>query len=356
MRTWAAIPNASPASFWCSSRKSTKFWLAGLKTSFWDLSFTVTIDWGLTYFLRKTAGIPTRSSRVGLLVFLTLCNASTSWETESSWPYHLQLAGCEIWGLFGKGLQTAQTSRTSRQKWASLWWGTYGTRKFDEGCCWNLQICCYFPPVEGPTKFGRLQFSLRCFHCGTAVGSRSAFFLLAWRNSTWSVGDFFENSSHHAIGVVCAKIWCRLAVRSRRFRMRIILGAVPLRSLVSFFYVFRDVSGTTLEWPWISRSRRNSSSPDRGPKMRLSVLLISRDNFLITLPSHSCDTWVVESSDNLVTLVFCAWLLLGCSSWFSFLRAGNILLFPGTAIFSTKVLKSDQNWKTFWEGNQMVIS
>ena len=77
MMAWAAIPNASLASFWSSSRKSTSFWLAGLKTSFWNLCFAVAIDCGFTYFLRKTARISPRFSRVGPLMFLKVCRASS---------------------------------------------------------------------------------------------------------------------------------------------------------------------------------------------------------------------------------------------------------------------------------------
>ena len=76
LMAWAAFPNASLASFWSSSRKSTNFWFAGLKTSFWNLCFAVAIDWIFTYFLRKTARISPRFSRVGPLMFLNVCNVT----------------------------------------------------------------------------------------------------------------------------------------------------------------------------------------------------------------------------------------------------------------------------------------
>ena len=70
MMAWAAIPNASSASFWSSPRKSTN------TTSFWNLCFAVAFDWGFTYFLRKTARISPSFSRVGPLMFLNVYNAS----------------------------------------------------------------------------------------------------------------------------------------------------------------------------------------------------------------------------------------------------------------------------------------
>ena len=73
---WAAIPNASLASFWCSSRKPNKFWFAGLKTSFWNLCSAVAIDWCFTYFLRKTARNSPRFFPVGPLMFLKVCSES----------------------------------------------------------------------------------------------------------------------------------------------------------------------------------------------------------------------------------------------------------------------------------------
>ena len=75
MMAWVAIPNASLASFWSSSRKSN-FWFAGLKTSFWNLCFAVAINWGFTHFLRKTGRISSRLSRVGPIMFLKVFRAS----------------------------------------------------------------------------------------------------------------------------------------------------------------------------------------------------------------------------------------------------------------------------------------
>ena len=45
--------NSFLASFWSSSKKSIKFWFAGLETSRWNLGFAVAIDWSFTCFLRN---------------------------------------------------------------------------------------------------------------------------------------------------------------------------------------------------------------------------------------------------------------------------------------------------------------
>ena len=49
----------------------------------------------------------------------------------------------------------------------------------------------------------------------------------------------------------------------------------------------------------------------RAPKMQFSVLLNSWDNFFITLPSTSSDTWVIDSSCILGRVVSSVWLFLG---------------------------------------------
>ena len=76
MIAWAATPNASSANFCSSSKKSIKFWFAGLKTTCWELCLAVALDWGFTYFLRNTVRMSARFSRCGLLTFLNVCSAS----------------------------------------------------------------------------------------------------------------------------------------------------------------------------------------------------------------------------------------------------------------------------------------
>ena len=77
---------------------------------------------------------------------------------------------------------------------------------------------------------------------------------------------------------------------------------------------FRDVSGAVLEWPWISGFMRKSSIRASAPSMRFSNLLKSCDNFLVTFPSISSETWVMLVSCDLGTFGFCAKLLLECHS------------------------------------------
>ena len=73
---------------------------------------------------------------------------------------------------------------------------------------------------------------------------------------------------------------------------------------------FQDVSGTDLEWSRTSGFRRNSSSLEKAPNVRRSVLLNSWENFFVTLPSTSSDTWEIKSSCNLGTFVSGTWIFL----------------------------------------------
>ena len=76
---------------------------------------------------------------------------------------------------------------------------------------------------------------------------------------------------------------------------------------------------------WI---QKNSSNLDKLPGIRLSVLLISRDKFFVTLFAIS-DTWVIKSLLILARTVFRHWLLLSCSSWLSLLpTSGCAWLMP----------------------------
>ena len=56
---------------------------------------------------------------------------------------------------------------------------------------------------------------------------------------------------------------------------------------------FRDVSGVVPEWSWSSGFMRKSSIRTNAPIMWFSVLLNSSDNFFVTLPSISSETWVM---------------------------------------------------------------
>ena len=64
-----------------------------------------------------------------------------------------------------------------------------------------------------------------------------------------------------------------------------------------------------------------------------SVLPISWDSFLVTLPSISSETCVIYSSLILGTDVFLDWPFLGCSFCVSLVTAANFRLFLNVAIF-----------------------
>ena len=89
-------------------------------------------------------------------------------------------------------------------------------------------------------------------------------------------------------------------------------------------FEFRDIFGTDPECTRTSGLRENLSKIDRGPKTRLSVQLTSWDIFIVTLPSISSDTWLINSSWFPWTILFREWLLIKLSSWSSVLMAANI--------------------------------
>ena len=100
--------------------------------------------------------------------------------------------------------------------------------------------------------------------------------------------------------------------------------------------VFWNVAGVVPEWPGISGFRRKSSRRDSAPIMRLFVLLNSWDNFFVTPPSVSSETWVMYFSCDLGTFEFRAKLLLGWFSHFSLLGSASFRLFHKVAIFYGK--------------------
>ena len=80
-------------------------------------------------------------------------------------------------------------------------------------------------------------------NCGWMTG-RTVFLLLPWRCTRGAVCDFLVNSSHivaitnlfcssyhHVMAFFWARILCHLAVEEARFRTKIILGVVFVRSL-----------------------------------------------------------------------------------------------------------------------------
>ena len=95
--------------------------------------------------------------------------------------------------------------------------------------------------------------------------------------------------------------------------------------------LFLDVPGTATEQVQTSGFRRNSSSLDKAPKMRDSVQLNSWENFLVTLPSISSETWAMYSSAIPGLSVFSDWSFLVFSGVF-LETAANFLLFLNVAI------------------------
>ena len=108
-------------------------------------------------------------------------------------------------------------------------------------------------------------------------------------------------------------------------------------SIVPWFVpnAIRDVSGAILEWPWFSGFMRKSSRLANAPSTRISVLLNSFDNFFVTLPSTSSETWVMQSSCDLGTFMFWAELRLASSSQFFLLTAASFF-YSSELPFSTR--------------------
>ena len=119
-----------------------------------------------------------------------------------------------------------------------------------------------------------------------------AVFLLSWRCFGGAVCNFFVNSWQNVKAVFWEKISCDLALKEGRFWMRI---TWELSSFIPWFvpYALWDVSGALPDWPWNSGFMRKTSRRDNTPDIGFSVLLSSKDNFLVTLPSISLETWVM---------------------------------------------------------------
>ena len=94
------------------------------------------------------------------------------------------------------------------------------------------------------------------------------------------------NSRCHIVAIFSTRI------EEARFRMRVTLGVILIRSLVYTKHV-PGHPGVVPEWPWKSGFMRKSSSRASAHSMRFSVLLNSCDNFLVTLPSISSENWVI---------------------------------------------------------------
>ena len=96
-----------------------------------------------------------------------------------------------------------------------------------------------------------------------------------------------------------------------------------------------DVSGTTTEQVRTCGFRRKSSSFDRAPKIRDSVLLNCFESFLVTLLSISSETWKKHSWAISGSIVFRDWVLLILSGA-SLETAASFRLFLNVAMLLKK--------------------
>ena len=103
--------------------------------------------------------------------------------------------------------------------------------------------------------------------------------------------------------------------------------------------MFQDVPGTVAGCVCTCEFKRNSSSLDRAPKMRDSVLLNSCYSFLVTLLSISSETCVIHSPLILGTGTFRDRPFLRFSSCVSFATAANFRLFLLVAIFWREIVQ-----------------
>ena len=123
----------------------------------------------------------------------------------------------------------------------------------------------------------------------------------------------------------------KLIDRGLQFKLKIVLGTIATRYLV--FYVL------------LPRCSRKGCRVRFYPWVRDPVLLSSRDNFLVTMPSISSETCVGHSYVILRMDVFPDWPLLVCSFCVSLETSANFCLFVKVIIFfRRKMLKSSDEW------------
>ena len=116
-------------------------------------------------------------------------------------------------------------------------------------------------------------------------------------------------------------------------------------SLVPWFskLLLLEVPGATTEQVRTCGFKRNSSSFDKAPKIRDSVLLNSFESFLVTLPSISSETWEIYSWVSSGSRTFGALPLLVLSG-VSLETAANFLLFLNVAMLLGENLFSCEDW------------
>ena len=143
---------------------------------------------------------------------------------------------------------------------------------------------------------------------------------------------YCSDRTRFVLAIFSATILHSLVLRDACFRMKITLGVVIFRTLLCA----KCVSRADPEKHWTSGLNRNSSSWEKSPTFRLSVLLNSFESFFVTRPSTSSDACVIYFFCDLGTLVFCARLLPRCSSQTFLLNVAGFRLFLRVAILYGK--------------------
>ena len=120
--------------------------------------------------------------------------------------------------------------------------------------------------------------------------------------------------------------------------------------------LFLNVPGTVTEQGRTCGFKRKSSSLDKTPKMRHSVLLNFFESFLVTLPSIFSETWEINSWASSGSSVFCD-RLFPVLSGVSFDTAPNFLSFFLVAMILRKKFCQQRrmNW-SFFCSTMMVSS
>ena len=228
---WAAIPNASPTNFWSSSRRSTKFWFGGLKTSVWILCFEVVIDWVFTHFLRKTAIISSRFSGIVLFMFLNVYSSSLfMWVRK--WFGSAVLSHLDVhFQIYLENVFKQVKLLCFPFKRGDQWvWQLGNLANAAIEVCRNAIVC----------QLLKGQQNWICFDRRTGVVFTAeirptwwlSFLLFAWTRSRGAVCKMLLNSRHLVVGVIWARASCSLTLKDTRFRKKISLWVVLLRSFV----------------------------------------------------------------------------------------------------------------------------
>ena len=222
-------------------------------------------------------------------------------------------------------------------------WGIWAVSRFYWCCCWNWLNYCLSPIFERLTESGLLQLSQECFHCEIVTDLKSApsFVLLtkvqgSKKESLVELKSPCDKSSpalnplDYYSGQQRTLIWDKVCLRNNS---------------QSFPGFLSRCSWIFLEQVWTCGFRRNSSSLDKEPKMRDSVRPNYWENFLVTFPSFSSETWVMYSPAIPGSSVFCDWLFLAFSG-VSLETGANFLWFLNVALIFRR--KLCQLWRLNW--------